>query len=134
MDNPGTRTLFAQAITTAITPAVAQTPIEDLDGMAAVTLFAELLGATGGTSISALVQTSFDGGSVWLDVARFDFTTSAAKKWCVLQGDAAKAIASYAALSSEGVNDGLLSDRLRAVISSVGIYTNTTLSIRAAVR
>ena len=50
------------------------------------------------------------------------------------QGDAAKAIASYVALSSEGVNDGLISDRLRAVISSVGIYTNTTLSIRAAVR
>ena len=54
--------------------------------MGAVTLLAELLGATGGTSISALVQTSLDGGSVWLDVARFDFTTSAAKKWCVLQG------------------------------------------------
>lgn len=134
MDNPATYTLFAQAITAAITPAVAQTPIEDLDGMSSMTLIAEMLGGAGGTSISALVQVSADGGSTWLDVARFDWTNTASKKWCVLQGSAAKAIATYAALAGEGVNDGLISDRLRAVISSIGVFTNTTVSIRAAVR
>lgn len=133
MNSPGVYTLAALGITTALATQ-AQTPTTGLDGMSAVTLEAEVLGATGGTTISVLVQTSFDGGTVWLDVARFDFTTSAAKKWCVLQGLAAKAIASYAALASEGVNDGLLGDELRAVITSTGTYANTTLAVRASVR
>lgn len=133
MDDPGDYTLYAQAITGALT-AQAQTVIVDLDGMGAVTLVAEFLGGTGGTSVSAVVQTTLDGGTKWLDIARFDFTNTAATKWCNLQALAAKAIASYVALASEGVNDALLGDRLRAVITSVGTYTNTTLNLRAAVR
>lgn len=132
MDDPGLYTLFAGAITTAKT-AEAQTPITDLGGMSGVSLVCELLGASGGSTISAWVQTTYDGGTTWLDVALFTFTTSAAKKWCVLQVAAAKAIASYAALAVEGVNDGLLGDRLRVVLTTTGTYANTTLSVRAAV-
>lgn len=133
MDNPGIYTLASLAVTAALT-ASAQTAITKLDGMSAVTLEAELLYGSGGTSISVLVQSTFDAGTTWLDVGRFDFTTVAAKKWCVLQGLAAKAIATYAALASEGVNDGLLANQLRAVITSVGTYANTTVAVRASVR
>jgi hypothetical protein len=132
MDNPAVYTLFAGAITTAKT-AEAQTAITDLDGMSGLSLLCELLGASGGSTISAWVQTSLDGGTTWLDIALFTFTTSAAKKWCVLQNAAAKAIASYTALAVEGVNDGLLGDRLRVVLTSTGTYTNTTISLRAHV-
>lgn len=132
MDDPTVYTLFAGAVTTAKTAEV-ETPITGLDGMSGLSLLCELLGATGGSTISAWVQTSFDGGTTWLDIALFTFTTSAAKKWCVLQTVAAKAVASYAALAAEGVNDGLLGDRLRVVLTTTGTYTNTTISLRAAV-
>jgi hypothetical protein len=137
MVTPGVYDLAALAITTALTNS-AQTAITGLDGMSAANIVAELLGGTGGTTIVGLVQTSVDGGTVWLDVARFDFNTAdspptAGKKYCVLQTNAAKAITQYAALAAEGMNDGLLGDRMRAVLTSTGTYTDTTLSIRVAV-
>ena len=136
MVTPGVYDLAAIAITTALANS-AQTPIINLSGMSAANIVAELLGGTGGTTIAGIVQTSFD-GTVWLDVARFDFNTAdsppaAGKKFCVLQTNAAKAVTGYAALAAEGVNDGLLGDRLRAVLTSTGTYTDTTLSIRVAV-
>ncbi len=136
MVTPGVYVLAATAITTALTNS-AQTAITSLDGMSSANLVAELLGGTAGTTIVGLVQTSFD-GTVWLDVARFDFNTAdspptAGKKYCVLQTNAAKSVTEYAALAVEGMNDGLLGDRLRAVLTSTGTYTDTTLSIRAAV-
>lgn len=134
MDNPGVYTLFAGEITTALTSeeGVATT---NLAGMQAATLVAKLGYGSGGTSIAAKVQTSLDGGTTWLDVARFDFTTAGATKSANLSGLTAKAAGSYAALSAEGVNDGLLGDRLRALITSVGTYAGgTILDIRAGVR
>ncbi len=133
MNGQGIYTLFAGAITTALT-SEASDAIVDLDGMNAATLVAKLGYGSGGTSIAAVVQTSLNGGTTWLDVARFDFTTSSATKTANLSGLTAKGVAAYAALGSEGVTDGLLGDRLRAVITSVGTYVNTTLDIRASVR
>lgn len=132
MDNAGDYTLFAAAITTART-AEAQTAIDTVD-MSSVTIVAEMIGGTSGTSISAWVQVSLDDGSTWFDVALFTWTNTASKKWCVLSGNAAKAVATYAALAAEGVNDGLLGTEMRAVITTVGVYANTTVSIRANVR
>lgn len=134
MNNPGNYLLFAGEITTALN-GEAQTAIVDLVGMNAATIFAKLGYGSGGTSISAKVQTSVDNGTTWLDVARFDFTTATASKAANLSGLTAKAVAAYAALSAEGVNDGLLGDRLRALITTVGTYAGgTTLEIRASAR
>lgn len=133
MDNPGNYTLFAGAITTALSAQV-QTPIANLEGIQAALIVAELLGGTGGTSISGLVQTSFDGGTTWLDVARFDFTNAPGRKYATIAGLTAQAVTSYAALAAEGVNAGLLGNRWRAVPTSVGVYTNTTFSLRLEAR
>jgi hypothetical protein len=133
MENPGSYTIFAGEITTTLTGYVGDAII-DLSGMTAVTLVAKLAYGSGGTSIAAKVQTTLD-GTVWFDVARFDFTTSGGTLYANLSGLTAKASAAYAALSAEGVNDGLLGDRLRASITSVGTYAgSTTLDIRASVR
>jgi hypothetical protein len=132
MISPGTYDLAALAVTTAQTNA-AQTAITSLDGMSSANVLAEVLGAAGGTTISVKVQTTLDGGTTWLDIARFDYTTSAGKKYCVLSAGASKAVTAYAALASEGVNDGLLGDQLRAVVTSTGTYTDTTLSVRVSV-
>lgn len=132
MLTPGTYDLCTLAITSALTNS-AQTWIANLDGMSAANILVELLGATGGTSVSVLIQTSFDDGTTPLDIARCDFTTTPGKKYCNLQTAIAKAITAYAALAAEGVNDGLLGDRLRVSVTSVGNYTNTTLAVRASV-
>lgn len=133
MDNPGLKSLAALSVTTALS-ASAQTAIDDLDGMTAVTLEASFQWGSGGTSCSAVVQTTFDGGTIWRDIARFDFTTATAVKHCNLEGLLSKAVTSYAVLASEGVYDGVLGDELRAVVTSVGTYVNTVLSVRASVR
>lgn len=134
MNNPGTYVLFAGAITAAMT-SEAQTEIVDLDGMLSASIVARLAYGSGGTSIAAIVETSMDGGTAWYHVARFDFTTSTATKYANLSGLTAKAAASYAALASEGVNDGLIGPIFRANLTTVGTYAgNTVLDIRMACR
>lgn len=133
MNNPGPKTLAAVNVTTALA-AVAQTAIDDLDGMTAVTLTAEFQYGSAGATCSAVVQTTFDGGTVWWDIARFDFTTATRRAVCNLEGLLSKAITTYSALASEGVNDGVLGGSLRCVVTSTGTYINSTLAIRAGVR
>lgn len=125
--------LVAAGITTPLTGA-AQTAIDSLDGMTAVTLEAQFQYGSGGTSASAVVQTTMDNGSNWRDVARFDFTTASATKYANLSGLSAKAVTAYVALGSDSVNDGYLGNQLRVVLTTVGTYANTTLAIRASVR
>ena len=78
MNNAGTFTLASLGITAALS-AQAQTAITDLDGMTAVTLEAAFQYGSGGTTCVVVIQTSFD-GSVYLDIARFDFTQSSGTK------------------------------------------------------
>jgi hypothetical protein len=131
MLNPGSYDLAVLQITAALS-AQAQTAIEDLDGMERVSIEAEFLYGSGGTTCAAVVQTRFGGGN-WRDIARFDFTTASATKHATLTKDT-KAVTAYAALASEGVYDRVLGDELRAVITSTGVYGgSTTLSVRASV-
>lgn len=102
--------------------------------MTALTLVATFGYGSGGTTASATVQTSADGGTTWLDIARFDFTTASAKKVANLSGLLSKAVAAYAALASEGVFDGVLGTQLRAMVTTTGTYVNSTLDIRAIAR
>lgn len=134
MNNPNPYVLFNAAITVALS-AQAQTAIADLEGMTAMSLVAVFTYSSGGTSVAALVQTSIDGGTSWLDIARFDFTTASARKFANLSGLTYKAAGALASLSAEGQNDGLLGPRVRAVITSVGTYgAGTTLDLRMVAR
>lgn len=129
MDNPGGYDLFASAVTTALTNS-AQTPIESLDGEETVTLIAEVIGFTGGTSIDLLAQTSFDDGVTWYDIALFHFT-AAGMKYVNVSRKFGADVQAYAALTEEGANAGLLGTMLRAVVSSVGVFSSTTAALRA---
>jgi len=111
------------------------TPILNLDGMTAVTLEFEFIYGSGGTTCSAVVSTSLDGGSTWRDIARADFTTASAIKHCNLEGLLSKAMSAYAALASEGVYDGVLGNALKVRQVSTGTYAgNSQMNVRAAVR
>ncbi len=88
-----------------------------------------------GTTIVAVIQTSLNQGSTWIDIARFDFTTSGAEKVVTLTSISRTSPLSVAALGSEGANDGIFGDRYRAVITSTGTYTNSTvLAVRMDVK
>jgi len=127
MNSPGAYTLAAATITNALS-AQAQTAIEDLDGMLSMTVVARFVYGSSGTTAVALIQTSLDGGTIWHDIARFDFTTASAVKYANLSGLTYKAAASsLAALSGEGQNDGVLGPMVRAVLTTTGTYAGGTL-------
>ena len=134
MDNPGVYTLCALQVSAAMSQALL-TPIPNLAGMTAVTIDADFKYGAGGSSVTAIVVTSFDGGVNWRQIARFDFTTASAVKQCNLEGLLSKGISAYADLNSEGVNDGILGDQLALLLTVNGAYTgSTTLSVNASVR
>ncbi|KGT75797.1 hypothetical protein MA20_31885 [Bradyrhizobium japonicum] len=111
-------------------------PLDDLDGVSSISLEAVFKYGSGSNapSLSAIVMTTFDGGQSWRHIARFDFTTASATKLASIQAGAAKAITAYADLVSEGVNDGFLGDQIAVKLIATGSYSNSALSIRAAVR
>lgn len=138
--NLGSAAIAAAAADLVITSGVSssgipQAQIDRLDGMQSVSLQAAFVYGSGGTSVAAVVQTSIDQGATWIDVCRFDFTTANAVKIANISAAGALAPAAVAALGAEGKLDGVLGDRLRCKVSSVGTYGGTTtLSVRAAVR
>lgn len=131
MDNPGDYVLCSRVVATAIATAEAQTAITDLDGMREVTLEAELLGGTGGSTFTAIVRTRIGSGGTLREIARFDFTTAAAKSCTITKG--AASIAALAALSANTVLQNFLGTELDCILSSTGTYTNTTFVLRASV-
>lgn len=110
--------------------------VDDLSGALAVTLSARLAYGSGGTSCYALVETSLDQGVTWVQIARFDFTTSGLQKVLTVSGLTPRlSAASAGSLSADTALDGTLGDRLRATVVSTGTYAGSTVvSVRANVR
>lgn len=144
MNNPGLKNLGSVAIAAAVTSTVITEGVSDqgiavayidgLEGMLACSLFCDFIYGSGGSSAVLVVQTTLDGTN-WIDVACFAFTTSSARKVANLSGLTPKLVAAYAALSEDGVNDGLLGERLRAILTTTGTYAgNSSISIRAVCR
>lgn len=133
MINEGVYTLGTKALGAALA-AQEQTPIEELDGMGAVTITADFTYGSGTGTCRAVVRTKLGADGQAIEIARFDFTEATARKVCTLNANAAKAIAAIVALSAEGVFDGVLGNVLDVVILSTGTYVNSTLSVSAAVR
>ncbi len=145
MLRPGLYNLGARTITTSLSGVIitegrnvqggAIAWLDRLDGMTALSLQAEFAYGSGGTSAALAIQTSLDQGVNWIDICRFDFATASKVKVANLSGLLSKAVTEYAALSAEGVIDGVLGDRLRASLTTVGTYGgNTNLRLWAAAR
>ena len=110
--------------------------VDDLSGALAITLSARLAYGSGGTSCYAIVETSLDQGVTWVQIARFDFTTSGLQKLLTVSGLTPRVAAANAgSLSADTALDGTIGDRLRATVVSTGTYAGSTvLSVRANVR
>lgn len=110
------------------------TPLTNLVGMSKLTLSARLEFGSGGTTIIGKIQTSLNQGNTWIDIARFDFASTGLEKVMNLTTGAA-VISPYTAidLAAEGGINGILGDRLRAIVTSTGTYAGSTvLALRGA--
>jgi hypothetical protein len=136
MISPGLKSLGDITITAAGTQTA--TAVEDLDGMLAAAVQFRLAYGSGGTSVKAYLQTSLDQGSTWIDVACFTATTASAVRVVNLSALTPKTTLvtpTDGALSDDSAVDGILGDRLRLKVVSVGTYAGSTLlTVRAVVR
>lgn len=136
MNNPGDYSLADLAITTGLT-SVAQSPIQNLEGILSATILARFAYGSGGTTTKAWVQVTLDDGQTWIDVACFAFTTASAVKVINLSGLTPVATAitpSDGAMADNTVQDGILGSAMRVKITSTGTYANTVLSVKISAR
>lgn len=83
----------------------------------------------GGTAVKCYVQTSLDGGTTWIDIMQFAFTTSAASKVSAVTSGIALAAGvtpGDGALSDNTILTGLIGDQIRVKVISTGTYTGAT--------
>lgn len=131
---PAQLQLLNQTITTAQTAATT-TAITGLARCQSIAIQCNFTYGSGGTSVDAYIQTSFDSGSTWVDIAEFSVTTSNYRKLYNLS--ALTPITSvYAAtdgsLSANSSKDGLIGDQLRVKWTSVGTYAGSTSMVITA--
>jgi len=129
-------TLLNVAIAGAVT-AVTTTPAplpsaiaawQERPSVQALALYATFLYGAAGTTVKAWVQTSFDGGTTWMDIASFAFTTSAAQRVYNLTAAAVTAIATpvEGALADNTSVNGFLGGLYRVKYTTTGTYTGAT--------
>jgi hypothetical protein len=109
------------------------TPLINLEGMSRLTISARLGYGSGGTTVVAVVQTSLNQGTTWIDIARFDFVTAGLEKIMNLTTNTSLTTPyTVVSLAAEGGLNSILGDRLRSVVTSTGTYTGSTvLAVRA---
>lgn len=99
-----------------------------------LTLQAIITVVGGGTTAKAWVQTSFDGGVTWVDIANFAFTTSTATRLYHLTAAAVTSIATPTdgSLADNTAVNGLLGDRFRVKLTTTGTYTGASTFVITA--
>lgn len=117
--------LPATTITTAVT-GTTTTPVTRLAGMSYLMVKALFTYGSGGTTVKAWIQTSFDGGTTWVDVMNFAFTTASGDKVsaaCIFIAPATQAATpTDGTLADNTINQGTLGDRIRVKYTTTGTY------------
>lgn len=118
------------AITTAISASV-QNVFSGLYGMKELSVEANFVYGSAGTTTKVWIQTSLDGGSNWIDIMSFAFTTSSLRKIHTVVMPAVVATRTNVtpgdtALADNTILDGILGDRLRAKVTTTGTYAGST--------
>ena len=128
------KTLLSKTITTAVS-IVATSQTSFTQRPVSLTLQANFTYGSGGTSADAYVQTSLDGGSTWMDVAEFGFTTSSARKAFNLTNAAVTSVATPgdAALTANTCVNGFLGSLYRVKYVTTGTYAGSTTLVITAV-
>jgi hypothetical protein len=101
-----------------------------------LTVQANFVYGSGGTSVDCYVQTTLDNGSTWVDIANFHYTTSSARTIVNLSDDtpiAAPVTAADGGLTANTAISGILDAQIRLKITTTGTYAgNTSLAVDAS--
>jgi hypothetical protein len=89
---------------------------------------------SGGTNATAYVQTSFDNGVTWCDVASFQFTTASLRRVSALTTGQAPAAQAFTptdgTLAANTVVNGVVGDAWRCKLTTTGTYAGgTTINV-----
>jgi hypothetical protein len=117
-----------ETVTTAQT-ASTKTAVPGLCRAKSVALECIFTYGSGGTTAKVWVQTSFDNGSTWVDIANFAHTTaslSRAYNLSALTPITTVYTVTDGTLADNTCKDGLIGDQLRVKFTSTGTYAGTT--------
>lgn len=126
---PGQISFGSFTITTAGTQTGEWTTAGNLDGLLAMCAQVRLAYGSGGTSVKVYLQTTLDDETTPIDIACFTFTTASAVKARNLSALTAKTTdvtPTDATLTDDTSVDGVLGDRFRLKVVSVGTYAGST--------
>src|SRR3990167_8751690 len=118
--------LATTTITTAVTASLGGTTT--IRNVRALALQAVFVYGSGGTTATAWVQTSLDGGTTWFDIANFAFTTTTANRMYNLTAAAVTAIATPTdgTLGDNTSLNGFLGAQFRVKLTTTGTYTGAS--------
>lgn len=124
-------TLYSATITTAITTQAFSGPT-GLVNAKYITLYGRFVYGSGGTSADAWIQSSIDGGNNWFDIANFHFLVASASKMHAVVWDPATPLTpgiapGSGALAANTVLSGVIGDRFRTLVTTVGTYAGGTI-------
>lgn len=110
------------------------TPFDGFGRVSGVSITYRFTAGSGGTSDTAYVQTSLDGGVTWWDIACRQFETSDENRYqaCIMDGVSTPVALTDGALSINTVVHGLLGDRFRVKQVVVGPYSGGALVVDIA--
>lgn len=136
---PATLCLLNQTVTTAQTN-VAYVTVPGLARAKSIGLQCIFTYGAAGTSCKAYVQTSFDGGQTFVDVACFAHLTTSLNRYYNISG--LTPVTAVATLNDNSNHiadntcvDGVVGDQWRVVLVTTGTYTtNTTIQVYAIAR
>jgi hypothetical protein len=116
---------LAGAVTNDVTAGVFAPPTGRAESLSLYCIFTR---AGGGTTTQAWVQTSFDGGTTWMDIAVFAFTTTTATRAYHLTAAAVTSIATPTdgSLADNTSVNGFLGPIFRVKLTTVGTYTGAS--------
>jgi hypothetical protein len=95
----------------------------------ALTIQANFVYGAGGTTATAYVQTSHDGGANWTDIAALQFTTAGGRKTVNLTSRTpvtTPVVPSDGSMTANTCQDGILGPMYRVKVTTTGTYTGTT--------
>ncbi len=124
-------------ITTALS-GIATTPIEILSGMKYVAFQVRFVYGSGGTTAKFWLQTTFDGGTTWCDIACLARTTASLNTVVNTTLTSGTALATPTTLTDATLADntivqGLLGSQLRLKYTTTGTYAGSTTAYASAV-
>lgn len=119
---------LAGAVSAVVSPP-ATAPIRGTGGTKSITMFSKFVRAAGGTNVKIYLQTSFDGGVTWCDIACHTFLTTTANKISkVMIGTAlgASIAPTDGTLADDTIVDGLLGSQFRIKYTTTGTYSGAS--------